>query len=1822
MTFTVTNLYDSGPGSLRNEVLYANAYGGTVNFAPSLAGSTLVLTGGEINIFNSVTIDGDINGDGTPDITISGNNASRIFEVTANNKSVTLSGLVLTNGYVGTDNGGALAVTGTGDNVTVRNSRLTNNTAGYVGTPSGGKGGAIALLGFDTLELVNTTIDHNHAENGGGGIYGNNLGTAEVINSTLSGNTTGASGVGGAFYGNSAELTLVNATVSGNSAYDGGAAEGSVTAYNSTVTGNLAHNTGGIAASNFPGLTLSNSIVAGNYGQLNDDVSGSRLVLYGNNILGSSPAFGSVDTTNGTYTPVNGRDLGSLQAVFASVGNDPNTGVLSGVLGDNEGPVQTVGITPGGLADNAGAGGALPPDTFDLNNNGNTGEPLPVDARDFARVVGASVDIGAVELGTYVVTTLVDNPYDGKPLAEELAEGNGLSLRQALGLANASGGPSTITFAPNLAGGTIHLLTGELDITSDVTIDGEINGNTPGIAIDAGYASRVFDVDNGVSAISATLDGLIIGRGYTGYTGIANNGGGILVGQSDTLALKNSTVVDNLGYAGGGIYGGQGSTISLTNTTLFANRSYQAGGGVYTNGTLTLTNATIAGNLSARDGGGISGGPSNNITLYNSTLTGNYAGGQGGGIFSNVGSSLTLANSIVAGNAAYGAGTDLYLSNSLLLLHGKSILGSTPATTGVIDTVNGTYTQINGADPAALATVFARVAQNPLTGVLSGVLADNGGPARTVAIAAGGLAYNAGSNTALPPDTSDLNNNGNTGEPLPVDARGFARVAGTSVDIGAFESQGPGTTFVVTTLADETYDGGTLAQETADGSGLSLREALGLANRDPTTADTIVFSPSLIGGSTQGVDDGTLLLTNGQLKVDGNVTIEGDVTGGGTPQITIDGQGNSRDLDITGGRVIVDGLTITGGYAYVHGGGVFLGTGAYAPANVTISNSVIAGNQAGYGGGIFVNYGNSLALTNSVVSGNSAYYVGGGIANQGVLQTRDVTVSGNTAGYIGGGIANQGTLVAIDTTISNNQLTNNGIGGGLYNSYGSATLVNSTISGNTGAAAGGGIYNSEGLQLTNVTIANNSATNGGGLYNAPCGCGNAAIYNSTFTGNYASQSGGGIDNANGTVTLTNTLVAGNGAGSQGADVLTEPGAITNYAGVNLFSQSGIGRPGIDITQPDLTQVFSTSALADNGGPVETVAILPGGSAQNTGSTIDLPPDSFDLNSNLDTAEPLPVDARGEPRVFGSGVDIGAVEAQGPVFTNVPASAAFTENAPPVELSPPFGNANALTVTDADATELTSATVTIAAGLLPTDVLAADGGSTGITPTYDPATGTLTLTGTDTLADYSQVLDSVTFSSPGANPDNFGTDPTRTLTWSAIDAKGGTGPGGTTTINITAINNPPALSNVASSATLRFPEPAITLSPAVSVSDPDDLTLAGATVQITGGKFAGDGDVLAATTAGTNISASFDPSSETLTLSGTDTLADYTQVLQSVTFDSTSGNPTHGGANPTRTVTWTANDGHGASNLSAPAVTTITLQQAAVPFDLNGDAVSDLIFQNNGAPQFWLWNGTSVTSQVIFPNPGANWHIITSRDVNGDGKADLIWQADNGQPGIWLMNGTTPTAAVGLTNPGVNWSVVGSGDTNGDGNADLLWQDTAGDLGVWEMNGTTPIAEVGIGNLGPNWRVVGAADFNADNRDDILLQNTVTGNLMIDLMNGTSIASSVSIAVGDPSWHAVSTGEFNGQAEIAWQNSNGSPGIWLMNGTTPVGKAGLASPGAGWQLVSVDHFTPGGQPDLLFQNTSGATMLWEMNGTSVATTLNLPNPGAGWQSVNGHPLASG
>src|SRR4029077_11648766 len=119
-TFTVLNLNDSGPGSLCAAITAANATPGadTIVFAKGLHG-TITLTSGELLITDSVTI----NGPGANKLSVSGNNASRVFELAAG-QDVTISGSTITHGFALDQGGGFL---NDGSNLTLSADVLSGN---------------------------------------------------------------------------------------------------------------------------------------------------------------------------------------------------------------------------------------------------------------------------------------------------------------------------------------------------------------------------------------------------------------------------------------------------------------------------------------------------------------------------------------------------------------------------------------------------------------------------------------------------------------------------------------------------------------------------------------------------------------------------------------------------------------------------------------------------------------------------------------------------------------------------------------------------------------------------------------------------------------------------------------------------------------------------------------------------------------------------------------------------------------------------------------------------------------------------------------------------------------------------------------------------------------------------------------------------------------------------------------------------------------------------------------------------------------------------------------------------------------------------------------------------------------------------------------------------------------------------------------------------------------------------------------------------------------------------------------------------------------
>ena len=184
----------------------------------------------------------------------------------------------------------------------------------------------------------------------------------------------------------------------------------------------------------------------------------------------------------------------------------------------------------------------------------------------------------------------------------------------------------------------------------------------------------------------------------------------------------------------------------------------------------------------------------------------------------------------------------------------------------------------------------------------------------------------------------------------------------------------------------------------------------------------------------------------------------------------------------------------------------------------------------------------------------------------------------------------------------------------------------------------------------------------------------------------------------------------------------------------------------------------------------------------------------------------------------------------PVVTAGAGAAAFTEDGPAVAVAP------ALTVTDADDTNLESATVQITANYQNGQDVLAFTNQAGITGAFNAATGTLTLTGTSSVANYQIALQSVTYTNSSQNPSTLA----RTVQFQVND---GTVNSNTSTRNVTvaAVNDAPV---VTAGTILTFTEgnAATPIATTLTATDADDTNLESATVQITG-NYANGQDVL-------------------------------------------------------------------------------------------------------------------------------------------------------------------------------------------------------------------------------------------------------------------------------------------------------------------------------------------------------------------------------------------
>ncbi len=854
-------------------------------------------------------------------------------------------------------------------------------------------------------------------------------------------------------------------------------------------------------------------------------------------------------------------------------------------------------------------------------------DKLTVDANDLSRVF--NIDDGTSTALQVSVTGLTISggivPDSSDPTRER--DGGGISNVEDLTVQNCTVRDNTDSAFGNYGMMTIEDST--INNNSSLVENETSTSGTTGIGDNYGTLFIRDSMISGNSGASGLVNHGSLSIFNSTLTGNRSGLGSTII-NSATLLLENSILSGNSAIVGGALEmaaleSGPTPTSTVQNCTLSNNYSELDGGAIYIQSDspglpelLTLQNSTLSGNTAVRYGGSIYG--QGTIAVQGCTITQNHAA-IGGGIFSLTDNSITLQNSIVAQNfSSYAFLNDSPAPDDI---QGGSIkpgsqnnLIGIGGSGGLANGVNGNLVGI--ADPGLAA------------------LANNGGPTPTHALLPSSPAINAGS-AAFGGAT---------------DQRGLPRVNAT--DIGSFEFQTPLETpsLVVTTLADVVSR---IDNQT------SLREAITYAASLPGV-DTISFRAGLTGTITltQGELDITSSLTitgpgADKLTVDANQA---------SRVFNID-DGTSTDLQVS-----LTGLTIRGGQLIgnAKGGGILneedltvqnctvrdnsgastaTGIGIYNSGIVTILDSTISSNLGG-GAAVLNDHGNATMRDTMVSEHADAIYV---VFNDGTFLIQDCDISGNNEVFYlvlnqsnatmtieGSTIKNNsgqllfqniGTLTMRDSTISGNSAFgaitnvgtlllqscivsgNSGVNGAAISTSslsGTATVQGCTLSNNTTTGNGGAVYvNGGSIELQNCTLSENTAGGeGGAIFVASNG--KATVQNCTITQNHATNGGGIFSSTANSITLQNTIVAQNFRNTPATtadDIMgssIKPSSQNNLIGIGGSGglANGVNGNLVGIANPGL------GALADNGGPTLTVAILPGSPAIDAGSNSLVP----------------------------------------------------------------------------------------------------------------------------------------------------------------------------------------------------------------------------------------------------------------------------------------------------------------------------------------------------------------------------------------------------------------------------------------------------------------------------------------------------------------------------------------------------------------------------------------------------------------------------------------
>ncbi len=520
---------------------------------------------------------------------------------------------------------------------------------------------------------------------------------------------------------------------------------------------------------------------------------------------------------------------------------------------------------------------------------------------------------------------------------------------------------------------------------------------------------RIFTINSGKTV---TLSGMSITNGdVRGLPGNGSIGGGIL--SFGNLSINNCAISGNHAGNNGGISQING-TLNVTNSTISGNTSIFQAGGIYTQNSIAvnLTNSTISGNICSSEGGGIfavaAAAGTYALTLTNCTITnntsgpeGNSSGGGGIAIYSanttNPNVTASLKNTIVASNTPDNFKVDLDQGslNANYVSLGNNL--DSDGTSGFTNGANGDLVGTSG---------------NPINALLA-ALGNYGSPTQTHALLPGSPAINAGNNTGAPT----------------TDQRGIARPQQSTVDIGAFESQG-------FTLAVNSGNNQTTAVTTPFANPLAVTVTSSF--NEPVNGGQVTFTPP--GSGASATLAGNPATITGGVATSGTVTANATAGGSYTVAATATGAPTAANFSLTNTLVPVT-VNVPAGITYTLNGQTLTGTQTVQVAPGTYTLATTTPQSLGTGvRAVFSNWSDAGAISHSVTVGSNPLTITGTFTTQYQLTTAVTPSNGGNVTPATGTFYDSGTVVNVSATANPNFAFTNWTGS-VANANSAATTV-------------------------------------------------------------------------------------------------------------------------------------------------------------------------------------------------------------------------------------------------------------------------------------------------------------------------------------------------------------------------------------------------------------------------------------------------------------------------------------------------------------------------------------------------------------------------------------------------------------------------------------------------------------------------------------------------------------------------------------------------------------------------------------------------------------